>query len=124
MNYFIPHIGELNFRDKAIYIGTIVLKILKVFKSEEAPTDRDSFKFKRVELPGTLLYDLFKEYYNLMQQDIFKRFDNEYFYHEAEYEGLDENEIPKFIRLITNNYIEFFSFNVRNCFFNFFFIFE
>ena len=108
MNYFIPHIGELNFRDKAIYIGTIVLKLLKVFNKEEAPTDRDSFKYKRVELPGTLLYDLFKEYYNLMQQDIFKRFDNEYFYHEAEYEGLDENEIPKFIRLITNNYVEFF----------------
>ena len=108
MNYFIPHIGELNFRDKAIYIGTIVFKLLKVFNKEEHPTDRDSFKYKRVELPGTLLYDLFKEYYNLMQQDIFKRFDNEYFYHEAEYEGLDENEIPKFIRLITNNYIEFF----------------
>ena len=108
MNYFIPHIGELNFKDKAIYIGTIVMKLLKVFNEEEKPTDRDSFKFKRVELPGTLLYDLFKEYYNLMQQDVFKRFDNEYFYHEAEYEGLDENEIPKFIRLITNNYLEFF----------------
>lgn len=108
MNYFIPHIGELNFRDKAIYIGSIVFKLLKVFNKEEHPTDRDSFKYKRVELPGTLLYDLFKEYYNLMQQDIFKRFDNEYFFHEAEYEGLDGNEIPKFIKLITNNYIEFF----------------
>ena len=108
MNYFIPHMGELNFRDKAIYIGTIVLKLLKVFKNEDSPTDRDSFKFKRVELPGTLLYDLFKDYYTIMQEELFKRFDNEYFFHEAEYEGLDENEVPKFIRLITLNYIDFF----------------
>ena len=108
MNYFIPHMGELNFKDKAIYIGTIVFKLLKVFNKEEAPTDRDNFKYKRVELPGTLLYDLFKEYYNLMQQDIFKRFDEEYFFHEAIYEGLNDNEVPKFIGLITNNYVEYF----------------
>ncbi len=108
MNYFIPHIGELNFKDKALYIGTLVLKVLKVFNKEEAPTDRDSFKYKRVELPGTLCYDLFKEYYNIMQDDLFKRFDNEYFFHEAEYEDLDDNGVPKFIRLITVNYIEFF----------------
>jgi len=108
MNYFIPHMGELNFKDKAIYIGTIVFKLLKVFNKEEAPTDRDNFKYKRVELPGTLLYDLFKEYYNLMQQEIFTKFDKEYFYKEAQYEGMGNDEVPKFIGLITNNYTEYF----------------
>jgi len=48
-------------------LGYIVLKLLRVYKNEEQPTDRDSFKFKRVELSGSLLYDLFNEYYNLQQ---------------------------------------------------------
>ena len=43
----------------------MVLELLKVFTKEKKPTDRDSFKYKRVELPGTLIYDLFKEYYTL-----------------------------------------------------------
>ena len=62
-DYFLPHIGELNFLDKAYFIGYMVFKLLKVFKKEKKPTDRDNFKFKRVELSGTLMYDLFREYY-------------------------------------------------------------
>ena len=50
---------------KHLYIGHMVFELLKVFRGVKRPTDRDSFNFKRVELPGTLIYDLFKEYYTL-----------------------------------------------------------
>ena len=63
MNAFLPHVGEVNFLDKAYYIGYMVYRMLNVYTNKEAPTNRDNFKYKRVELSGTLLYDLFREYY-------------------------------------------------------------
>jgi DNA-directed RNA polymerase II subunit RPB2 len=78
MNYFLPNIGEQNFQQKAFYLGYIVYNLLLVFTKLEAPTDRDSFKFKRVEVPGKLLYDLFKEYFKLQQDHIKLKLDSEY----------------------------------------------
>jgi DNA-directed RNA polymerase II subunit RPB2 len=60
MNAFLPHVGEVNFLDKAYYIGYMVYRMLNVYTNKEAPTNRDNFKYKRVELSGTLLYDLFR----------------------------------------------------------------
>jgi DNA-directed RNA polymerase II subunit RPB2 len=85
IDYLLPHLGETNFRDKALYIGYMVLRMLNIRNSAEAPTDRDSFTYKRVELAGGLLRDLFKEYYALQQRDIFLKMDKEYYYHEASY---------------------------------------
>tara|TARA_A100001011_G_scaffold365323_1_gene416862 strand:+ start:7413 stop:11579 length:4167 start_codon:yes stop_codon:yes gene_type:complete len=102
MNYLLPNIGELNFRDKATFIGYMVFELLKVFIGQKKPTDRDSFKYKRVEVPGSLLYDLFKEYYTLQQRNIFLKIDKEYYYKEGIYQ---EN----FESLIKNNYSDFFS---------------
>ncbi len=101
MNYFLPHIGELNFKQKAYFVGYMVKKLLMVFTGKQKATDRDSFRFKRVETPGILLYDLFKEYYTLQQRDIFLKIDKEYYYHEGMYQG-------NFMSLIENNYKEFF----------------
>ena len=97
MNYFLPHIGELNFKQKAYFVGYMVKKLLMVFTGKQKATDRDSFRFKRVETPGILLYDLFKEYYTLQQRDIFLKIDKEYYYHEGMYQG-------NFTSLIENNY--------------------
>ena len=96
MNYLLPNIGELNFRDKACFIGHMVLELLKVFTKEIKPTDRDSFKYKRVELPGVLLYDLFKEYYALQQKNIYLIIDKEYNFHQGVYN-------TNFTKLIENN---------------------
>ena len=101
-DYFLPNIGELNFISKAYFIGYMTLELLKVYTGEEKPTDRDNFKFKRVELTGSLMYDLFKEYYTLQQKHIFKTIDKEYFYKETTYQGLN------FISLIENNYRDIF----------------
>ena len=51
----------------------MVRKFINVILKIDKPTDRDSFKYKRVELPGSLIYDLFKEYYTLQQRNIFQK---------------------------------------------------
>jgi len=101
MDYLLPHIGESNLVDKAFFIGHMVKELLHVYKNDKKPTDRDSFKFKRVELAGTLIYDLFKEYYSLQQKHIFQKIDKEYYYKQGIYQ-------KDFISLIDNNYLEYF----------------
>jgi DNA-directed RNA polymerase II subunit RPB2 len=101
MNYFLPQVGETNYIQKAYYLGNMVYKLLRVSLKIDPPTDRDSFKFKRVELSGTLIYDLFKEYYALQQQHIRLAMDREYFKDPKKYE-------KNFIGLIQMNYQEFF----------------
>jgi DNA-directed RNA polymerase II subunit RPB2 len=101
MDYLLPHIGETNFTDKAFFIGHMVKELLQVYKNDKKPTDRDSFKYKRVELAGTLIYDLFKEYYSLQQKHIFQKIDKEYYYKQGIYQ-------KDFISLIENNYLEYF----------------
>ena len=74
-DYFFPHIGETLYKQKALFLGDIVKKLLKVYLKEEEPTDRDNFKFKRIELVGSLINDLFKEYYKMQKKKIFVSFD-------------------------------------------------
>lgn len=101
-NYLLPHVGEMNFQDKAFFLGHMTKELLRVFTKEMKPTDRDSFAFKRVELPGTLLYDLFNEYYSLQQRNIYQKIDKEYYYKQGIYQN-------NFTSLIEANYREFFS---------------
>ena len=84
-DYFLPHVGELNHLDKAYFVGYMVYRMLKVFIKEHKPTDRDNYRFKRVELTGTLLYDLFREYYLLQKKNILLKIDEEYYYHKGTY---------------------------------------
>jgi DNA-directed RNA polymerase II subunit RPB2 len=84
-DYFLPHIGELNFQEKAYFVGYMVNRLLKVYLKEEKPTDRDNFRFKRVELSGALIYDLFREYYLIQKREITRKIDKEYYYHKGEY---------------------------------------
>lgn len=98
-DYFLPNIGECNFLEKAYFIGYMVHRVLKVYTKEEKPTDRDNFRFKRVELSGSLIYDLFREYYLIQKKDITRKIDEEYYYHKGEYkddETLSRKEKQQF----------------------------
>lgn len=77
-DYFLPHIGELNFLEKALYIGTMVKRLLLTFTGQILPTDRDNFRYKRVETSGVLLYDLFREYFLLQHKNITQKIGFEY----------------------------------------------
>jgi DNA-directed RNA polymerase II subunit RPB2 len=113
-NYIEFYIGESNFLDKAFFIGVMVKKMLKVYNYEEKPTDRDNFRFKRVETSGRLIYDLFREYYLIQKRSISLAIDNEYYYHKGKYKNSDEENSDEkrykenFKSLIENNYHEFF----------------
>ena len=79
-DYLLPHIGELNLLDKAYFIGHMVFKLLKVFLGQEKPTDRDNFRFKRLELSGSLLNDLFREYFLIQKRAISTKIDKKFYY--------------------------------------------
>jgi DNA-directed RNA polymerase II subunit RPB2 len=103
MNYFMPQIGELNYINKAYFLGYIVYKLLLVYTKVDKPTDRDNFKFKRVDSPGRLLYDLFKEYFSMQQLNISLAMDREYNMNTSQY-----NSVHSFTSLISSNQINIF----------------
>jgi DNA-directed RNA polymerase II subunit RPB2 len=101
-DYVFPHIGEMNFTQKAYYLGYITLRLLSVYKGLELPTDRDNFRYKRIELVGNLVYDLFREYYTIQQRQIHLGFEEKIHYNRAMY----EDNLPELIR---QNYKSIFS---------------
>jgi DNA-directed RNA polymerase II subunit RPB2 len=100
-DYFLPHIGEVNYIQKAYYLGHIVFRLLCVKQGLEQPTDRDNFKYKRVELVGTLLYDLFREYYTKQQREVHLDFEKKLYYNKS----LFAENLPYLIQM---NYREVF----------------
>jgi DNA-directed RNA polymerase II subunit RPB2 len=101
MNYLLPHIGEDNYLNKAYFIGFMVHKLLRVSIGKEKVTDRDNFKFKRIETSGALIYELFREFYLIQKQNIFLQIDKEYYYHTGKYRD-------NFVSLVEDNVKEFF----------------
>ena len=101
-DYFIPHMGEVEFKKKALYLGHMVFSLLKVYLKENAPTDRDNYKYKRVETPGILLHELFKEYYTIMKRNFLLKMDKKYYY-KSGFEGMN------FMNLINLEYKEYFN---------------
>jgi len=100
-DYFLPHIGEVNYIQKAYYLGHIVFRLLCVKQGLEHPTDRDNYKYKRVELVGTLLYDLFREYYTKQQREVHLDFEKKLYYNKS----LFAENLPYLIQM---NYREVF----------------
>jgi DNA-directed RNA polymerase II subunit RPB2 len=84
-DYFIPHVGETNFIQKAYYLGYIIFRLLSVYNGIEPATDRDNYKYKRIELVGSLIYDLFREYYTIQQREIHLNFEKKLYYNKSLY---------------------------------------
>ena len=62
---FMPHVNSDKFDDplkvKAIFLGYMINKLLTCYLGRTKPDDRDSFVNKRIDMPGDLIFDLFKE---------------------------------------------------------------
>lgn len=104
-DYFLPHIGEVNFKLKSLYLGHMVKELLRVRTGDDKPTDRDSFLYKRVELPGELLTNLFKEYLTLQYKSIYQRIDKEYTYKTQLYRSNFPSLIVKNVGMIFSDRI-------------------
>ena len=70
---FLPHVeGELI--DKAYYLGYMINRLLQCYLGRIKIDDRDSYVNKRVDLPGSLIFDLFKQFYKKMLNECSKFF--------------------------------------------------
>jgi DNA-directed RNA polymerase II subunit RPB2 len=93
-DYFLPHIGELNFKEKAYFLGYMVQRLIFVSEKIELPTDRDNYKMKRMETTGALISDLFCEYYDIQIRRILTFFRGQVNLYSK---GIYENNLPKLI---------------------------
>lgn len=73
---FLPHMGVTADKmiHKALFLGKMVNKLLNTFMGRIPMDDRDSFINKRVDLPGVLMSQLFRQYFKKMLNDCGKYF--------------------------------------------------
>jgi DNA-directed RNA polymerase II subunit RPB2 len=74
-NNFLPHI-EGSMMKKAYYLGYMINRLLRVQLGRIPVDDRDSYMNKRIDLPGDLMFDLFKQQYKKLLGECKKFFDN------------------------------------------------
>ena len=69
-NAFLPHLNNDKYNDifrvKAQFICYMINKLLMCYLGRTPPDDRDSFTNKRIDMPGDLLFELFKQFYKKM----------------------------------------------------------
>ena len=66
---FLPHVG-LEPAKKALYLGYMVYKLLRCFLGLQPFDDRDSYINQRLETPGVLLANLFRQHYGKVVKDL------------------------------------------------------
>ncbi len=69
----LPHV-ENNYTEKAYYIGYMINRLLHCKLGRIQIDDRDSYINKRIDLPGQLIFELFKQYYKKMLNECNKFF--------------------------------------------------
>ncbi len=68
-NDFLPHVGKSN-RRKAIYLGYMIRKLIKIHLGLQDYDNRDSYMNKRIDTPGILMSNLFRQCYGKMTKEI------------------------------------------------------
>ncbi len=75
---FMPHMTTEHHSDilksKAYFLGLMINRLLNCYLGRTEPDDRDSFTNKRIDMPGDLIFDLFKQNYKKILNDCNKFF--------------------------------------------------
>ncbi len=109
-DYLLPHVGVSNHLSKAHYLGHMILELLKVIVGEKSPTDRDHYKYKRVETSGNMMKQLFSEYATIMYKQYYLKFEEEYYFNTSKYEKtVASSGAESFKYLFINNYNRVFA---------------
>lgn len=66
---FIPHVGD-DLKKKALYVGYMTRKLISCLIGITEMDDRDSYLNKRVDSPGVMMANLFRQYYGRVVKDI------------------------------------------------------
>jgi DNA-directed RNA polymerase II subunit RPB2 len=69
INDFIPHVGK-SYRRKALYVGYIIRKMIRIYLGYDTYDNRDSYINKRVDTPGVLMSNLFRQCYGKMTKEL------------------------------------------------------
>ncbi len=126
-DFLLPHIGEMNYSPKCYFLGYMIFETLKVIQKTKLPTDRDHFKYKRVETCGIMMKQLFSEYATIMYKEFHQQMEKDYNFNKGKYlkknvskkdeensnneeekEDNPEIQISSFMSLIMDNYSRFF----------------
>ena len=78
-NNLLPHIEQTGVY-KAFYFGYMINRMLRCFLGRIPKDDRDSYVNKRIDLPGNLIEELFRQHYKKMLNEcnrIFKKRNND-----------------------------------------------
>lgn len=103
---FFPHVGD-SFQKKAYYLGYVVNELLHVAVGLKPETDRDSWRYKRIDLSGFLLANLFREKVMKLSWTVRTEIERKYEFGHNEY----SNEGFKYI-INETNLTEFFDFKI------------
>ena len=68
-NEFLPHVGD-DLNKKALYLGFMMNKLIKCNIGIRPFDDRDSYINKRVDTPGVLVANIFRQYYGKLIKDV------------------------------------------------------
>ena len=68
-NDFLPHVGK-SYRRKALYIGYIIRKMIRIYLGYDTYDNRDSYINKRVDSPGVLMSNLFRQCYGKLTKEL------------------------------------------------------
>lgn len=93
VNDLFPNVGN-SYKNKAMFLGHIVRKIVKVCLGAMQPTDRDNYMYKRVDISGFLIANLFRDYYNQFRNFVRSKIDQAYHFGPWRESGI-ENLINK-----------------------------
>ena len=69
INDFLPHVGK-NYRRKALYLGHMIFKMIRIYLKYDDYDNRDSYMNKRIDTPGVLMSNLFRQCYGKMSKEI------------------------------------------------------
>ena len=92
-NNLFPNYGTDNL-SKGYYLAYVVRKILLTHIGLYSETDRDSYENKRVDLPGSLLLELYRELWGNFKRNTSLKIDSEY---KLNYESIPFSDITNII---------------------------
>ena len=77
VNDLFPNVGS-SFRNKALFLGHLLNKLVKTVLHILPESDRDNYVYKRVDISGFLVGNLFRDYYNQFRNSARSTIDNQY----------------------------------------------
>jgi len=94
-----PHVGN-NLHEKALYLGYCVNQLLKVVLGIKNETDRDSFVFKRIDLSGFMIANLFRDGFQQLQYDCRNKISSDFEF------GYNELKGDQIVNMVNENNIK------------------